>query len=252
MYVLEYRELIKNLVVNDLKTKYSSSVLGFAWSMLNPLLMMSVLYLVFSNVFKNQDNYIVYVLTGLLVWRFFTIGTGSAMASIVGKPSLVTKIHLPREILTMSVVLSSLISSVLELLVLTILLIILRVHIPITIMLFPAIYLVYFPIIYGLGLILASLYVYYRDLNQIWEVVLQAGFFASPVFYPLSYVPKELMFYYMLNPITRLISMYRDIFMDGIVPSISDFIVVIGCGFVLMTVGTILFKKLSRRFAEEI
>lgn len=252
MYILEYRELIKNLVVNDLKTKYSSSVLGFAWSMLNPLLMMTILYLVFSNVFKNQDNYIVYVLTGLLAWRFFTIGTSSAMASIVGRPSLVTKIHLPREILTLSAVLSSLISSILELSVLVILLMVLKVHIPITVLLFPIIYVVYFPIIYGLGLILASLYVYYRDLSQIWEVVLQAGFFASPVFYPLSSVPEGIMFYYLLNPITRLIGMYRDIFMYGTIPKISDFIVVIIFGLVLMLIGTTLFKKLSRRFAEEI
>ena len=137
MYIIEYRELTKNLVINDLKTKYSSSVLGFAWSMLNPLLMMTVLYLVFSNVFKNQDNFIVYVLTGILSWRLFAIGTASAMASIVGRASLVTKIHLPREILTLSAVLSSIISSVLELLVLIILLIILKVHIPITVILFP-------------------------------------------------------------------------------------------------------------------
>jgi len=199
LYILKYRELIKNLVVSDLKTKYSSSVLGFAWSMLNPLLMMGVLYFVFGHIFKNQPNFIVYLLTGILAWRFFAIGTASAMTSIVGKASLVTKIRLPREILTMSMVISVLISSILELIVLIILLIILEINIPITVLLFPIIYIVYFPIIYGLGLALASLYVYYRDLTQIWDVVLQAGFFAVPIFYPLSNVPEKLMPYYLLN-----------------------------------------------------
>lgn len=252
MYIFEYKELIKNLVISDLKTKYSSSVLGFAWSMLNPLLMMLVLYFVFSNVFKNQDNFVVYLLTGILAWRFFAIGTASAMISIVGKSSLVTKIYIPREILTLSVVISSLISSVLEFIVLIPLLLILGAGISPTILLFPGVHLMYFLIIYGIGLILSSLYVYYRDLNQIWDVVLQVGFFLSPIVYPLSYVPTKYEFYYMLNPITRLISMYRDILLDGTVPSISDFVIVLFFGITLLFIGTALFKKLSRRFAEEV
>lgn len=250
--LFKYRELIKNLVVSDLKIKYSSSVLGFAWSMLNPLLMMGVLYFVFGHVFKNQQNFIVYLLTGLLAWRFFAIGTSSAMSSIVGKASLVTKIRIPREVLTLSMVMSALISSILELIVLIILLTILKVNMPITVILFPIIYIIYFPIVYGLGLVLASLYVYYRDLTQIWDVVLQAGFFAVPIFYPLSNVPAGLMFYYLLNPVTRIINMYRGIFMDGTVPRSPDFIFVIIFGFGLIIIGTIIFKKLSRRFAEEI
>ena len=84
MYIFEYKELIKNLVISDLKTKYSSSVLGFAWSMLNPLLMMLVLYFVFSNVFKmTQEHFALYILIGLTGWRFFTFGTTMAMYSIV-------------------------------------------------------------------------------------------------------------------------------------------------------------------------
>jgi lipopolysaccharide transport system permease protein len=106
--------------------------------------------------------------------------------------------------------------------------------------------------VYGISLILGSLYVYYRDLNQIWEVVLQIGFFLSPIVYPLSYIPANYEFYYMLNPITRLITMYRDILLDGTIPKISDFGIVIAFGLMLFVIGTLLFKKLSRRFAEEL
>jgi lipopolysaccharide transport system permease protein len=252
MYIFEYKELIKNLVKSDLKTKYSSSVLGFAWSMLNPLLMMLVLYFVFNNVFKNQQNYVVYLLTGILTWRFFAIGTTSAMGSIVGKSSLVTKIYIPREILTLSTVISNAISSILEFFVLIPLLMILGAKISATVMVFPVIHFMYFLLVYGLGLILSSLFVYYRDLNQIWDIVLQVGFFLSPIFYPLSSVPAKYMFYYMLNPITRLVTMYRDILLNGTIPKISDFAIVILFGIILLFTGTLLFKKLSRRFAEEI
>ncbi len=186
MWIVEYRELIRILTISDLKVKYQSSVLGFAWSLLNPLLMMLVLYLVFNNVFKsNQDHFALYLLIGIISWRFLSIGTASSMTAIVGKPSLVTKIYIPRQVLVMSTVLSSFISSILEFLVLVPLLIILGAGISPYILLFPVIHIIYFMIVYGISLILAALYVYYRDLNQIWDVLIQIGFFLSPIVYPL-------------------------------------------------------------------
>jgi len=166
MYFIEYKELIKNLVISDLKTKYSSSVLGFAWSMLNPLLMMLVLYFVFSNVFKTtQEHFALYLLIGITAWRFFALGTSVAMSSIVGKASLVTKIFIPREILTLSTVLSAFISSLLEFLVLIPLLVIFGVIPSLTIIIFPFLNILFFPIVYGISLALASLYVYYMGCS---------------------------------------------------------------------------------------
>ncbi|MCX9073312.1 MAG: ABC transporter permease [Candidatus Methanoperedens sp.] len=253
MYIFEYKELIKNLVISDLKTKYSGSVLGFAWSMLNPLMMMLVLYFVFNNIFKlTQENLAMYLLIGLTGWRFFALGTSMAMMSIVGRPSLVTKIYIPREILTFSTVISALISSLLEFLVLIPLLIIFGVNLKITILIFPLLHILYFLIVYGIGLALASLYVYYRDLNQIWEVLLQMGFFLSPIVYPLSQIPDKYIFYYMLNPITRIIEMYRNVLLRGDIPGLIDFCVVILSGILFLIIGSWLFRKLSPRFAEEI
>jgi lipopolysaccharide transport system permease protein len=180
--------------------------------MLNPLLMMLVLYFVFNNVFKNnQEHFALYLLIGITTWRFFAMGTSVAMSSIVGKASLVTKIFIPREILTLSTVLSALVSSLLEFLVLIPLLVIFGVIPSLTIILFPLLHILFFPIVYGISLALASLYVYYRDMNQIWDVVIQIGFFLSPIVYPLSLIPENYRFYYMLNPITRLIEMYRGV-----------------------------------------
>jgi len=240
-------------VISDLKIKYANSILGFAWSMLNPLMMMIILYFVFSNVFKsNQDNFVLYLLIGILSWRFFSLVTVSALKSIVMNPSMVKKIYVPREALTLSAVLSGLISSFLEFTVLLPLLIFFGVGVSMAIVFFAVIHIVYFMMIYGLSLILASLYVYFRDLNQIWEVIIQLGFYLSPIVYPLSLVPDKFQAFYLLNPITRVIIMYREIFFNGVIPDISDFLVILAFGAALMAAGTVVFRRLSRRFAEEI
>jgi lipopolysaccharide transport system permease protein len=253
MWIIEYRELIRILTVSDLKVKYQSSILGFAWSMLNPLLMMLILYLVFSHVFRaTQDQFALYLLIGIISWRFMANATTSSITSIVGKPSLVTKIYIPRQILVLSTVLSSFISSLLEFLVLIPLLLLLGAGLSPHILLFPVVHLMYFFIVYGISLVLSALYVYYRDLNQIWEVLIQIGFFLSPIVYPLSTVPQNYLGYYMLNPITLLIQMYRDSLLYHQLPSISDIVFIIAFGTLMIIIGSAIFKRLERRFAEEL
>jgi lipopolysaccharide transport system permease protein len=253
MWIVEYRELIRILTVSDLKVKYQSSVLGFAWSLLNPLLMMLVLYLVFSNVFgANQDYFALYLLVGIVSWRFLAIGTSSSMMAIVGKSSLVTKIYIPRQVLVLSTVLSSFISSLLEFLVLFVLIVIFGVKLSPNILLFPFIYIIYFVFVYGVSLALAALYVYYRDLNQIWEVLLQLGFFLTPVVYPLTTVPVQYLNIYMLNPVTVFMQIYRDILLYAQTPSLTSIAFVLLSATISLAAGAAVFKRLERRFAEEI
>lgn len=252
MYLFEYKELIINLVTSELKTKYSGSILGFAWSLINPLLMMLVLYFVFRNMYKDQSDLILYLLVGILMWRFFASSTTLSIGSIVGRSSLVTKIYIPREVLTLSSVLSSLISSLLEFSILIPLIVVLNHTFPLTLFLYPLLHLLFFVSIYGLALLLSSLYVYFRDLNQIWDVLVQILFFASPVIYPLTIVPPEYLGYYMLNPLTRMLDMYRDIFLKGSLPQTQDVLFMAACGIVLFAAGSLVFNRLSRRFAEEI
>lgn len=255
MSLYDYRELIKNLVISDLKVKYANSILGFAWSLLNPLLMMLVLYIVFNGMYSMKENFILYILTGLLTWRFFSIGTTTALGSIVGKASLVTKIYIPREILPLSSVLSSTISSLLEFCVLIPLLLVLQGGIPMTIVLFPVILIPFILLVYGVSLLISSMFVYFRDLNQIWDVLMQIGFFATPIMYTLDLVnkmPAPIQFLYMLNPVTQLMEMYRDIFLKGTVPDMTGLAILLAFSVILVVAGNMVFKKLSRRFAEEV
>lgn len=114
------------------------------------------------------------------------------------------------------------------------------------------VHLLYFGLILGAWLFLSALYVYFRDLHYVWEVLTNVLFFCSPIFYPLSAVPLYLKSYYMLNPLTRLMLMYRDILVTSTLPSLSDFAVVIGLGALVFLVGSFTFAKLQRRFAEAI
>lgn len=246
-----YRELIKTLTITELKNRYQNTSLGFFWSILSPLLLALVLYFVFRNLFRQEENFAINLLVGIMAWRFFVIGTTSSLFSIVGKPSLVTKVYIPRQILVLSNTLSNLISSLLEFLVLVPIILVLLRYIPVTVLLYPVIHLLYFWFIFGAGLFLSALFVYFRDLNQIWEVLVNILFFCSPIIYPLSIVPDYLMTYYMLNPLTHIIIIYRDVMIAGSLPSLGSLILVIGFCVIAYFVGSFVFGKLQRRFAEE-
>ncbi len=253
MWFVEYRELIKILTISDLKVKYQSSVLGFAWSMLNPLLLMIILYVVFSNAFRaTEEHFALYLLIGVISWRFFANGTSAAMSAIVSNSSLVTKIFIPREGLVLSTTLSSFISSLMEFLVLIPFVIVLGAGPSPYIPFFILISAIYFLIVYGMSLILAALYVYYRDLTQIWNVIIQMGFFLSPIVYPLSAVPTEYLNYYMLNPLTGIIQMYRNVLLYHQLPSLVSVAFTLSVGLIMAISGSYIFHRLERRFAEEI
>lgn len=253
MWLIRYRELIKILTVADLKLRYRSSTLGFAWTMLNPFLMMLVLYTVFYNVFKmKEQNLALYLLIGIVTWRFLANGTLCSIGAIVHKSSLVTKIYIPRQILVFSSVLSCFISSLLEFAVLMLLLPVLGVKVSLYFCVFPLVHIIYLLMVYGISLALAALFVYYRDLQQIWDVLLQAGFFLSPIVYPISTVPEEYLRYYMLNPVTAVMQIYRQTMLYGAPPSILDFAVICIAAGLSLAVGCMFFLRLEPRFAEEI
>ncbi len=249
--IWQYQELIGTLAVAELKNRYQNTALGFFWSILSPLLLTLVLFFVFRNLFQQEQNFMINMLVGLIAWRFFILGTNACLYSVASKPSLVTKVYIPRQILVLSSALANFIGSFLEFLVLLPIIYILIHRIPVTILLLPLIHIIYFWIVFGIGLLLSSLFIYFRDLNQIWDVLLNALFFACPIVYPLSIVPERLLPYYMLNPVTQLIEMYRRIMVAGTLPGLNQLAITIGIGTLLFFVGTFVFNKLQRGFAEE-
>jgi len=260
----QYRELTYNLVVRNLKVRYKSSVLGIAWSWLNPLLMM-VVYTVFFTIFlRNADipHYPVFLLCGLLPWNFFTDAVLQATGSIVSNAYLVKKVYFPREALPISIALSSLVNFLVALPVFFILAFISGASLTGWVLLLPVIILIQLAFIVGLTLILCTLNVFFRDTQFILSVAMVAWFFLTPVFYSIQTVPQQAtvlgisfnarLWLYRLNPMASIIASYRDLLYWG-APTGLDFLLrTAATALILLVVGYLVFLRYSPRFGEEV
>jgi lipopolysaccharide transport system permease protein len=248
-----YLDVVLVLAQKDFKLRYRNSVLGFLWSLLNPLAYMSILTIVFSLLLRvNVPNFAAWVLIGILIWRFFSLGTNQGLFSIINNPSLVTKVYLPRYLIVLSNNLANLFGAVLEFIIFIPLLIFLGVTPTIFLLFLPVIVSLEFLMIFGLSLSLSSLNVKYRDFYQLWDVALQLGFFLSPIVYDAQLIPNRFRFAYSLNPMTALIQSARDIFLLQRLPSTFDLSIVSAAVVILLFVGAIIFRSLEARLAEEI
>ncbi len=251
--IKHYFDVVTVLAQKDFKVRYRNSALGFFWSLLNPLAYMVILTLVFSVMLHvSIPNFAAWMLLGILVWRFFSIGTNQSLGSIVGNPSLVSKVYFPRYLIVLSNNLGNLLGASLEFVALFPLIILLGVDLNPTILLFPVVLGLEFLLIFGLSLLLSALNAKYRDFYQIWDITLQLGFFLSPIVYDSNLIPLRFRFLYSLNPVTRLIEFMRDIFLRGSLPSLLDTAVMILGISLLFVFGLLVFKHLESRFAEEL
>ncbi len=247
-------DVITVLAEKDFKIRYRGSVLGFFWSLLNPLAYMVVLTLVFALLFRtaNVASFAASVLTGLMIWRYFSVATSQSLMLIIGNPSLVTKVRVSRYVIVLGNNLANLLGASLEFIALFPLLLLLGVTLSIYVIILPVILIMEFLLVYGISLSLSSLSVKYRDFYELWTIALQLGFFLTPLFYDPSLIPSRYQFMYSLNPVTRLIESTRTILLQHSLPTLFDFSVVIGSSGILLLIGFAIFRKLERTFAEEI
>lgn len=250
--IWNYRHLLFKLAISDFKIRYKNSILGFFWSLLEPLLMLLVLYIVFTNLMKiNVENYQLFLLIGIISWNMLSRGTTMSLDSILGKPNLIQKVYFPREILVISSNITALLMTLLEFIIFLIIMLFF-IFPEKTIIYFPFILILEFLIILGISFGLAALNVYYRDIRYIWGVVLQAGFFATPIIYPISIIPDKYIWFIKSNPMAHIIDMLRDSMIYSRWPVLNDLIFIIIVIVVIFTIGYIIFLKLEPRFAEEI
>jgi len=251
--VRHYLDIVTVLAQKDFKVRYRNSILGFLWSLLNPLAYMAVLTLVFSLLLRvNIPDFAAWSLIGLLVWRFFSIGTGQGLFSIVGNPSLVSKVYVPRHLIVLSNNVANFLGASLEFVALLPLLVMLGVSLTAYVLFLPAIMIMEFLLIFGLSLSLSSLNLKYRDFYQLWDIALQLGFFLSPIVYNVNLIPERFRLMYSLNPITALIESVRSIFLLGQLPSAFDTGVVASSILVFLLIGFLIFRRRERGFAEEL
>jgi lipopolysaccharide transport system permease protein len=251
--VRHYLDVIAVLAQKDFKIRYRNSVLGFLWSLLNPLASMVILTLVFTFLLPVAvPNYSAWLLIGILVWRFFQIGTAQGLTSILANAPLVSNVYMPRYLIVLSNNLANLFGASLEFLAVLPLLLALGVNLTAYVVLLPAILIAEFSLIFALSLSLSPLNLRYRDFDQIWGLLLQLGFFLSPIFYDASRIPQRFQFAYSLNPVTALIQSTRSIFLDHHLPSLFECAVILGSIMILLLIGFAIFRHLEPRFAEEL
>lgn len=261
--LLRYRGLVHNLVVRDLKARYKRSVLGFLWSLLNPLGMMLVFTIVFTVIMPSQiENYPIFLLCGLLPWNYFTGALMLSINSVAGNANLVKKVYFPREALPISSVLAALVNFLLGLAVLIVVLIITRAHFSPWLWLLPFVILIQTCFTLGVSLFLSAINVYYRDTLMIMDVVLLAWFFLTPVVYSITILPssyeilgvtvnlQRLM--YILNPMASLIAAYRDLLYWGYRTDLDFFLRTAVTSIAVLIIGYWFFARHSHDFGEKV
>ncbi len=244
-----YSFLIKQLVSRDFKNKYKRSALGVLWSFLNPLLTMLVLYLVFSTLFQsNIRNYPVYLLSGLVCWNFFSEASSMCLMSITGNAALLTKVYVPMFIYPLSRAISSLINFLLALVPLFAVLIITKVSLTAEFFLLPFGIVCLFLFSLGIGLILASSMVFFRDTQFLWGVIAMLWMYLTPIFYLESIIPRQWMLLYKMNPMYHIISFFRIILIENVSPEPKAYLLCLLAAIIPLTVGIIIFKKTKDKF----
>lgn len=209
---INYAGLIRELAFTDFKLKYQGSVLGYFWSLVKPLMLFLVLYVVFTKFFRigsSVEHYPVYLLLGIVVWGFFGEVTAMSLDAIVGRGDLIRKIYFPRMVLIVSKSVTSAMTFALNFLVILIFIFFTKGHIDITAIFFPLVLIELLILVTGISLFLSSLFVKFRDLAHIWEVLMQAMFYATPILYPLSLVPEPINKILILNPVAQIIQDMR-------------------------------------------
>ena len=255
--------MLRQLVITDFKLRYQGSVLGYLWSLLRPLLLFLILYTVFVKGLKfgsDVPHFPIFLLLGIVMWSFFAEMTSMSLASIVSRGDLIRKIRIPRWIIVASSSVSALISLGLNLLVVFAFMIITGVDLMRTSILLPFILLQLYVFSLGLSLFLSASFVKYRDVGYIWEVVLQAGFYATPIIYSLSKITDiTIQKVMLLNPIAVAIQDARYVLVTHTTPTISSvygghIYRLIPFTIVLSTflIGFLYFKKEAKYFAENL
>jgi len=259
-----YRELIRNLLISSLKSRYKNSALGFVWSLLNPLGMMLVFTIVFGFLMPDVrvENYPLFVLTGLLPWNFFQASINAGMYSVVGSSNLVKKVYFPREVLPIATVLSQLINFLLAFAVLFVALVVFQASFSPWLWTLPFVILIQTVFSTGVVLVLSTLNVFYRDTAMIMEVVMLAWFFLTPVVYSVALLPETILvggftvplqrMVYILNPMASLIAIYRDLLYWGYRTDIDFFVRTALTAIAVFAFGYWFFLRYSNRFGEEL
>lgn len=245
------RSLIALLAINDVKLRYRNSVLGFLWTILEPLLMLSILYFIFTNIIISEiENYALYLLLGLIIWYMFSRATTMGTSSLVDRAGMLQKIYFRREIVVISSCLTAFIMVIFEFIVFGVFLAAFQFVPPTTALILPLILVNVFFLSLGVSLFLSSLNVFFRDIKFIWQILLQAGFFLSPIIYTLEMFPDNIRWLLELNPLVLILDTAHNAVLYGLLPPVIAVIQMIITTLTILAIGYVVFRVKDKRIVE--
>lgn len=251
--IYSYREFLKTNIKKEIRGKYKKSFLGVLWSYLNPLLQLLVYAIIFPFILKNTvDNYIVFLCVGLIPWTFFTTCITQSASTIIANGAIIKKVYFPREILPISVVTSATYNFLISTGIVIIFLFCYGLGLTKYALIYPVILIVQYLLTLGLSFIIASITVYFRDIEHIIGIIIMALFYGTPIVYTLESIPKQFLWILNLNPMTHIIEAYRNIFYYQRMPNFESLGILFVITIVICIVGYLIFNKLQKGFAEEL
>jgi len=249
--LIRYRELVRQFVSRNIKTRYKRSVLGVVWTMLNPLLIMIVLSVVFSR-FARMDNYPVYILTGLMAWNFFSFSTRESMGELIWSGSLLHRIYIPKTVFVVSAVGTGVINLALTFIPLLLIALIMGVTLRPAIFVMPLAVLILVVFALGVGMLLATTAVFFADMVPVYDVILQIWFYASPVLYAPEMISTNWAWLLKLNPLYYMINLFRIPLYEGTVPPMELWVISTLIALVSFIAGGLVFTSKSNEYAYHI
>ena len=244
--------ILFNFAISDLKIRYRNSILGVLWSFVEPLLLLTVLFVVFSTMFKFEiPNFPIYLLLGIVCYRFFQNGSTLALNSLTNRSTTVTQIYFPRSIPGLSAGITSAIMLVCELAVFGIFMASFQFIPPITILLLPLVLALELLLVFGIALPLSVLNVKFKDTEFLWGVVVSAGFFLTPIFYQFDMLPETIRNVLQFSPMVQIVTMAHHVVLYGALPSANTVLYAVGSISAITIIGYLIFRKYQARIAED-
>jgi ABC-type polysaccharide/polyol phosphate export permease len=249
----QYRDLLRLLVTNSIKTRYKRSTLGILWTLLNPLLNTLVLSIAFQAIMRfDVENYTIYLLVGLLVWTFFSQTTMHSMNTLIWGSNLLKRIYVPRTIFAVSVVGNGLINYLLSLIPLAVIMLFMRQPFTPALLLLPLAILLLAMFTLGVALFMSTLAVFFVDIVDIYGILLSALFYLTPIIYPISLIPDRFLPLIKLNPMTTMIDLFRSLIYYGELPAMNITLAAIALSITSLAIGWGVFTKRVDEFAYRI
>lgn len=258
--------LLRQLVITDFKLRYQGSALGYLWSLLRPLALFAILYIVFAQFLRIGDaipHFPVYLLTGIVLWNYFSEVTSNSVSAIVSRGDLIRKINFPKYVIVLAGSFSALINLFLNTLIIIIFMIFTGVEISSGIIFLPLLIFELFIFALAMAFLLSAAFVRFRDVSYIWEVIMQGAFYATPILYPMSYVVDNVSLpvakAIMLNPMAQIIQDVREVTVTPNTLTITELygsglvrLIPISIVLLLALAAVVYFKRRSKYFAEEV